>query len=71
MQQLSQSFGIAISATLLGYFAGASGIPSAHDFAMVFCIMVLFPLFSLLWFARLSADDGRLMSGHRGSGGAS
>jgi EmrB/QacA subfamily drug resistance transporter len=65
MQQLSQSFGIAISATLLGVFAGASDHPGQAAFATVFLIMVLFPLASLVWFARLAPDDGAQMSGHR------
>jgi EmrB/QacA subfamily drug resistance transporter len=65
MQQLSQSFGIAISATLLGYFAGPGRIPDRGDFATVFLIMVLFPVLSLLSFARLSPSDGANMTGHR------
>jgi MFS family permease len=68
MQQLSQSFGIAISATLLGVFAGASGSLHQGDFATVFLIMVLFPLAALVWFARLSRADGAQMSGHRAAG---
>ena len=65
MQQLSQSFGIAISATLLGVFAGQAQNPPQGDFAAVFLMMVLFPLASMLWFVRLSPADGALMSGHR------
>jgi EmrB/QacA subfamily drug resistance transporter len=65
MQQLSQSFGIAISATLLALFAGASGAPRQGDFASVFLVMVVFPLAALLWFARLAPGDGAQMSGHR------
>ncbi|HUB94800.1 MAG TPA: DHA2 family efflux MFS transporter permease subunit [Stellaceae bacterium] len=68
-QQLSQSFGIAISATLLGYFAGGARIPTRGDFATVFLIMVLFPALSLISFARLSPDDGAHMSGHRPAAG--
>jgi EmrB/QacA subfamily drug resistance transporter len=65
MQQLSQSFGVAIAASLLGLFAGASGAPTQAQFAAVFALMVAFPLLSLLWFIRLSPEDGAQMSGHR------
>ncbi len=65
MQQLSQSFGIAISATLLAFFAGGSDHLAQGDFATAFLVMALFPLAALLWFARLSPGDGALMSGHR------
>ncbi|HXQ53443.1 MAG TPA: DHA2 family efflux MFS transporter permease subunit [Stellaceae bacterium] len=65
MQQLSQSFGIAISATLLGLFAGPVANPTQGDFATVFLVMAVFPLASLLWFARLAPGDGALMTGHR------
>ena len=65
MQQLSQSFGIAISATLLGSLAGQTQYPPQSDFAAVFSIMVLFPLVAMLWFVRLTPADGALMSGHR------
>ena len=64
MQQLSQSFGVAISASLLGLFA-ASSAPTQGEFAAVFALMVVFPLLSLLSFIRLSPEDGAQMSGHR------
>jgi EmrB/QacA subfamily drug resistance transporter len=67
MQQLSQSFGIAISATLLGIFAGSAANPTQGDFATVFLVMALFPVASLLWFARLAPGDGAHMTGHRAS----
>ena len=65
MQQLSQSFGIAISATLLAYFAGGADHPAQADFATAFLVMAIFPVAALVWFARLSPGDGALMSGHR------
>jgi EmrB/QacA subfamily drug resistance transporter len=65
MQQLSQSFGIAISATLLAVLAGAGAIPNQPDFAAAFLVMVVFPVVGLLWFARLAPGDGAQMSGHR------
>jgi EmrB/QacA subfamily drug resistance transporter len=64
MQQLSQSFGVAIAATLLGAFA-AGAAPTEAQFAAVFSLMVLFPLVSLVWFARLAPEDGAQMSGYR------
>ncbi len=64
MQQVSQSFGVAISATLLGLFAGAASLPSDSDFATVFLLMVIFPAVASLWFLRLATDDGKEMSGH-------
>jgi EmrB/QacA subfamily drug resistance transporter len=65
MQQLSQSFGIAISATILGLFAAYSGGLTAGDFSAAFLMMAVFPFASLAWFARLSPEDGAQMSGHR------
>ncbi len=65
MQQLSQSFGIAISATLLGIFAGQAQNPPQSDFAAVFLVMAVFPFAAMLWFVRLTPGDGALMSGHR------
>jgi MFS family permease len=65
MQQLSQSFGIAISATLLGIFAGQAQNPPQSDFAAVFLVMAVFPFVAMLWFVRLTPGDGALMSGHR------
>ena len=68
MQQLSQSFGVAISATLLGVFAGAAATPTRAQFAAVFSLMVVFPVVSLVWFARLAPGDGAQMSGYRPRG---
>ena len=68
MQQLSQSFGIAISATLLAVFAGSVWRSPAGDFATVFLVMVLFPMSALVWFTRLAPGDGAQMSGHRAAG---
>jgi EmrB/QacA subfamily drug resistance transporter len=64
MQQLSQSFGIAISATLLALFAGGADHPAQADFATAFLVMAAFPMMALLWFARLAPGDGAQMSGH-------
>jgi EmrB/QacA subfamily drug resistance transporter len=64
MQQLSQSFGVAISATLLALLAGPSEHLTQAHFATAFLVMVIFPFAALLWFARLSPADGAQMSGH-------
>lgn len=63
-QQLSMSFGVAISATLLGLFAGPGNLPGAADFRPVFVLVAAFPLAASLWFARLARDDGSHVSGH-------
>ena len=68
MQQLSQSFGIAISATMLALFAHGADHPAQQDFAAAFLVMAVFPFASLLWFARLGPGDGAQMSGHRQPG---
>ncbi len=65
IQQLAASFGVAISATLLGHIAGPSGIPSNDNFLPVFLIMAMFPMASLLWFGQLTLADGNHVSGHR------
>jgi hypothetical protein len=65
MQQLSASLGVAVSATMLGFFVGPDGALVARDFPPVFLIMTLFPLASLFWFARLDPTDGAHVSGHR------
>ena len=63
MQQLSISFGVATSATLLEFFAGG-GTPDLADFQFVFVVMGMLPLVSLLWFMRLSPTAGSHVSGH-------
>jgi EmrB/QacA subfamily drug resistance transporter len=65
VQQLSASFGVAVSATLLAHIAGPSGVPSGDDFFPVFLVMAMFPMASLLWFRQLTPDDGSHVSGHR------
>jgi EmrB/QacA subfamily drug resistance transporter len=65
-QQLSMSFGVAISATLLALSSGPAGIPTEAQFRPVFFIMAMFPLASLLWFIRLGPEDGSHVTGFRG-----
>jgi hypothetical protein len=68
-QQLSMSFGVAISATLLALSSGPAGIPTEAQFRPVFFIMAMFPLASLLWFVRLGPEDGSHVTGFRGRPG--
>ena len=62
-QQLSASFGIAISATILALVSGPAALPGENEFPLVFAIMALFPVISLCWFAALKPGDGRHVSG--------
>ena len=63
-QQLSMSFGVALSATLLGRLA-VGGVPQLGSFHLAFLLMALFPLISMLGFAGLSAADGSAVSHHQ------
>lgn len=63
--QLSASFGVAVSATLLAHIAGPTAVPTDADFQPVFLIMALFPVLSLLYFRRLNSEDGSHVSGYR------
>ena len=64
MQQLAAGFGVAISATLLAQLAGPGGVPTQADFSIAFVAMAVFPLATLAWFNRLTAEDGAHVSGH-------
>ena len=64
-QQLSMSFGVTISATLLALITAPSPLPTADDFRPVLIIMAVFPLVSALWFARLSPEDGAQVTGYK------
>ena len=64
-QQLSMSFGVALSATLLALLSGVSGHPSEAQFDIVFLVMATLPLISQLWFVRLSPQAGAHVSGQR------
>ncbi len=64
IQQLSQGFGISVSATLLGLVAGSETHISVANFHVVFLLLAVIPLSSLPWFLRLLPDDGALVSGH-------
>ncbi len=62
--QLAQSVGIGISATLVATLAGARQI-TALDIRISFCIVGLITLGSLAGFLRLRPDDGQSVSNHR------
>jgi EmrB/QacA subfamily drug resistance transporter len=64
-QQLSQSFGVAIGASLLQIIIGPNGTLTARDFEPVFLIIALTPLLSVAGFLRLRPQDGQQVSGHR------
>ena len=63
-QQLSQSFGVAIGATLLALFSGGAKEPAAADFVPTFIAVGMLPIFSLSFFTRLKPEDGSQVSGH-------
>ena len=64
IQQLSQGFGISVSATLLGLVAGSESRISVADFHLVFLLLAVVPLLSLPGFMRLLPEDGEVVSGH-------
>ena len=64
IQQLSQGFGISVSATLLGLVAGSESRISVANFHLVFLLLAAIPLLSLPWFMRLLPGDGEVVSGH-------
>src|SRR5262249_39089631 len=68
MQQLAAGFGGAVSATLLAQLAGPVGIPTQTDFSIAFVVMAIFPLSTLAWFNRLTAEDGSHVTGYRPRG---
>ena len=63
-QQLSQSFGVAIGATLLALFAGGTSEPTIQDFIPTFIAVGMLPIISLAYFVRLQPEDGSQVSGH-------
>jgi EmrB/QacA subfamily drug resistance transporter len=64
IQQLSQGFGISVSATLLGLVAGSDSFITVPQFHVVFLLLALLPLLSLPGFYGLAPDDGLAVSGH-------
>ena len=64
IQQLSQGFGISVSATMLGLVAGSESRISVADFHVVFLMLSVIPFLSLPGFMRLLPGDGAVVSGH-------
>jgi EmrB/QacA subfamily drug resistance transporter len=64
-QQLSMSIGVAVGATLLHFATVATGTsqPSQAAFAATFFLVGLFPMASILVFARLAPNAGAEMAG--------
>ena len=66
-QQLSQSFGVAIGATILALLSGDARAPAAADFVPAFIAVGLLPLISVAFFVRLGREDGSQISGYHSS----
>ncbi len=64
-QQLSQSFGVAIAASLLAAVVGHDRPIAAGDFPPVFVIVALIAISSLFGFSRLKPTDGVEVSGFK------
>lgn len=65
LQQLSVSFGVSVSAMLLGLVSRQDHILTPARFHEVFLLMAVFPLLSLVGFWRLRPEDGAQVSGYR------
>jgi EmrB/QacA subfamily drug resistance transporter len=69
-QQISMSLGVAVGATLLHFATAISGsaAPSSAAFEATFFVVGMFPMVSILVFARLAPDAGAEMAGRRDGG---
>jgi EmrB/QacA subfamily drug resistance transporter len=65
MQQLTLGFGVSISAALLDTVMPRAGVPTLHDFHIVFLVMALIPLLASPGFLPLAETDGVEVSRHR------
>jgi hypothetical protein len=65
LQQLSLGFGVSISAALLDAVMPRTGLPTLHDFHIVFVIMAMVPMVAAVGFLPLQAEDGVEVSRHR------
>lgn len=65
MQQLTLGFGVSISAALLDTVMPHNGLPSLHDFHIVFLTMAAVPLVAAVGFLPLAETDGIEVSRHR------
>lgn len=68
IQQLTMSFGVSVSATVLNLIAGPGHAPTMQQFHTTFLVMALLPLVSLPGFLGLRPEDGMAVSGHRRRG---
>jgi EmrB/QacA subfamily drug resistance transporter len=64
LQNLAISFGVAISAMILGLVRGQDGSLTLADFHQVFLLMAVIPLISIPGFLFLRPEDGAAVSGH-------
>jgi EmrB/QacA subfamily drug resistance transporter len=67
VQQLTVSFGVSLSAMLLGILSGHSGPLTPAHFHQAFLIVAALPLLSVPGFLWLRPDDGAQVSGYRRS----
>ncbi len=65
VQQLTVSFGVSVSAILLGLLSGGGSTLTPAQFQEVFWLMALLPLAALPGFWRLRREDGAQVSGWR------
>jgi EmrB/QacA subfamily drug resistance transporter len=65
MQQLTLGFGVSISAALLDTVMPHGGVPTLHNFRIVFLAMALIPLLASPGFLPLAETDGVEVSRHR------
>jgi hypothetical protein len=63
IQQLCNSFGVAIGATVLTLTVGSNAVITAKDFQPVFLIIGLFPIIATFGFLRLKHSDGAQLRG--------
>lgn len=65
LQQLTVSFGVALSAVLLGVLSAREPLLTPARFHEVFLLTALLPLLALPGFLRLRPEDGAQVSGYR------
>ena len=64
LQQLTASFGVSLSATLLGLLNRQGNVLTPSQFHDVFLLMAVLPLVALPGFLRLRPEDGSQVSGY-------
>jgi hypothetical protein len=65
IQQICNSFGVAVAASTLGLVVGSSAEITPGDFRIVFLIMGVLPVLALIGFLQLRPTDGAEVSGAR------